>query len=186
MQKYNRSNSKQITSGLNMSGRIYNGYLLASYIELITDAELVPYVMIAPSNTDREISVPMEYVVDGLLTVNVSTTATGYLSIDKETAYLSFSSRFNRISHELFIPIECIVGVRSRCGKIQLEMPPGLVILGGEIPSQPKVVPADQPVHGVQGSQGRPELQLVHSNPEVAKSPPQGNLQAVPPSTTKH
>lgn len=116
-----------------MTGRIYNGYLLASYIELITDANMIPYVLIAPANTNRNISVPMEYVIEGLLTVNVSTAATGYLSIDKDTAYLSFSSRFNRISHELSIPIECVVGVRSKCGLINLDMPPGLVIVGGEI-----------------------------------------------------
>lgn len=171
-----------------MNSRYLNGYVLSSYIEMIVDCELVPYIVVCPQNSQREMSIPMDYVQNGFIVLNVSTAATGYCNVDKDNAYISLSSRFNGVSHDIFIPIECVVEVRSKCNTVALNTPSELIAVGGpKVPvarqDQPNnhVVPSDTPVYGVAGQSGhsKPDLKLVHSNPDNKPSPPKGNLVSI-------
>lgn len=168
-----------------MNSRFLNGYLISSYIEMIVDCELVPYIVVCPQISKRDMSIPMDYVQNGFIVLNVSSAATGYCVIDKDNAYISLASRFNGVSHDIMIPLECVVEVRSKCNKIALTTPDNLIQVGGSnVPvartDQPPNVAAS-PVMGVKGSRGadKPSLKLVHSNESNNPSPPKGNLVSI-------
>jgi len=109
-----------------------NAYILQTWLDVLSDCGKEPLIVIDPTRTERPVTVPMDYCIDGFLTLNVAAQALGYFSIDKESGYLMMSSRFNRVNQEMEIPIESIVVVRSPCGTINLSMKAGLVLLGGD------------------------------------------------------
>jgi stringent starvation protein B len=56
--------------------------------------------------------VPLEYVRDGEIILNVSADATRDLTIGNEA--IQFSARFNGVSRELSVPVDCVSGVFAK------------------------------------------------------------------------
>lgn len=156
-----------------MNQLIINGYVIDSYINAIIDFGSDPFIVINPYNTNRDVDVPMDYVVDGFLVLNISSTATGYVTLDKKEGYMYVASRFNKIPYELKIPLECIVMIRSRCSVVQLQCPTELISIGGAKAQTSSSQP--QPVK----QKPRPKLQLASYNGDIEVSSPAGNLKTV-------
>ena len=116
-----------------MKNTCTNAYIFQAWLDLINDSHLDPFILIDPSSAQREISVPMDYCVDGLLTLNLSARTLGYMDLDKSTGYLSLSTRFNRIEQHMSIPVESIAIVRSSCSKIFFDMQTELHLLGDQV-----------------------------------------------------
>ncbi len=117
-----------------------NSYLLQAWITMINQYGSSPFIVINPELTKRDIEIPIEYMHDGFLTLNVSPVATGYVSIDDETGYLTMSARYNGLEKQSYVPIESIVIVRSDCGSIAVNLPTQLTIFGEtNIPTKPNV-----------------------------------------------
>ncbi len=55
---------------------------------------------------------PMDYAVDGVITLNVSPTATGQFNIGNE--WVSFQARFNGAVMQVKFPIQAVVGIWAR------------------------------------------------------------------------
>ena len=55
---------------------------------------------------------PLDYVQDGSITLNLSPSATGQLDIGNE--WITLSARFGGVPRELFIPIGAVVGIFAR------------------------------------------------------------------------
>ena len=103
-----------------MTAVCVEAYILQGWIDLIIDLDLTPQIMISPMLSTREMNIPLDYLVDDCMTINVSAGATQYVELDKNNGYINVGARFNKVHHDLLIPLECVVGTSSKCGKIAL------------------------------------------------------------------
>jgi stringent starvation protein B len=85
-------------------------YLLRAMHEWMTDNDLTPHIVIDVSAADGDL--PMEYVKDGRLVLNLSYSATQNLYIGNE--YVSLDARFHGVPRHLDIPILAIAGIYAR------------------------------------------------------------------------
>jgi stringent starvation protein B len=85
-------------------------YLFRAILDWIEDNGLTPHVVV--DALVNKVSVPLEYVSDGQITLNISSASIEIYQLDNE--YLHFSARFNGVSQEIYIPIVAIMGVYAR------------------------------------------------------------------------
>ena len=78
-------------------------YLVRAIFEWCCDNGLTPYIAVKVDETTK---VPMEYVKNGEIVLNVSPDATRNLKIGNEV--LQFSARFAGVSREISVPINSI------------------------------------------------------------------------------
>lgn len=84
-------------------------YLLRALYQWCVDQEYTPHVVV---RVDTHCRVPMQYVRDGEITLNVSPNATKDFFIDDE--WISFTARFNGVSQLLSFPITAVSAIYSR------------------------------------------------------------------------
>jgi stringent starvation protein B len=84
-------------------------YLLRGIWEWCVDCGLTPYVAVKVDSSTR---VPMEYVRNGEIVLNVSPDATRSLKIGNDL--IQFSARFNGVSHEVSVPISAVAGIFAK------------------------------------------------------------------------
>ena len=84
-------------------------YLIRAIYEWCVDQRYTPYVAV---QVDGQTKVPVEFIKDGQIVLNVSYTATRHLKIGNE--FINFSARFNGSSRELEIPIVAVIGVFAK------------------------------------------------------------------------
>jgi stringent starvation protein B len=84
-------------------------YLIRAIFEWCCDNGLTPYIAVKVDETTK---VPMEYVKNGEIVLNVSPDATRNLKIGNEL--LQFSARFAGISREISVPINTIGGIFAK------------------------------------------------------------------------
>jgi stringent starvation protein B len=84
-------------------------YLIRAIYEWCVDQSYTPYIAV---QVDSQTKVPMEFVKDGQIILNVSYTATRHLKIDND--FIHFSARFSGVSRELEIPISAVMGVFAK------------------------------------------------------------------------
>lgn len=84
-------------------------YLIRAIHEWCSDSNLTPYLSVKVNAQTR---VPMEYVKNGEIVLNVAYDATHKLTIGNDS--IQFAARFNGVSRECSIPIEAVLGVFAR------------------------------------------------------------------------
>lgn len=84
-------------------------YMIRAIHEWCVDNGLTPHLLVAVNSQTR---VPMAYVKDGEIVLNINYSATKDLHIDNEAVV--FSARFGGVSQNLYIPIRAIKGVFAR------------------------------------------------------------------------
>ncbi len=84
-------------------------YLIRAIYEWCVDQSFTPYVAV---QVDDQTKVPVEFIKDGQIVLNVSYTATRHLKIGNE--FINFSARFNGSSRELEIPIPAVIGIFAK------------------------------------------------------------------------
>ncbi|MCA3218555.1 MAG: ClpXP protease specificity-enhancing factor [Burkholderiales bacterium] len=84
-------------------------YLVRAIYEWCTDAGFTPYVAVA---VDESVRVPMEFVKNGEIVLNVSSLATNRLQIANDA--ISFQARFGGVAREVYVPIGRVVAVYAR------------------------------------------------------------------------
>jgi stringent starvation protein B len=130
-------------------------YLIRAIWEWCVDNGFTPYVAVKVDSSTR---VPMEYVRNGEIVLNVSPDASRNLKIGNEL--IQFSARFNGVSREVSVPVGTVVGIFAK------ENGQGLAFqTPGSERSTPTLVP---PAGGDSGGdkptspgRGRPRLQVV-------------------------
>lgn len=93
---------------MNMSSSV--PYLLRAINEWIIDNGCTPYLIIDAAVNDT--SVPMEFVKDGQIVLNISTNAIRDLVIGDE--HVAFSGRFGGVPREIFAPMEAVMGIVAK------------------------------------------------------------------------
>lgn len=123
-------------------------YLLRAIHEWCSDSNLTPYVSV---RVDANTRVPLEYVKNGEIVLNVSYDATHRLTIGNDV--VQFSARFNGVSRECSIPIDAVIGIFAR------ENGQGLFFPIDASPEAPQAQTSDDAPDTPSG--GRPRLQVV-------------------------
>ena len=122
-------------------------YLIRAIHEWCSDSNFTPYLSV---RVDANTRVPVEYVKNGEIVLNLSYDATHRLTIGNEA--VQFSARFNGVSRECSVPIEAVIGIFAR------ENGQGLFFdLEPSQPASEAQPPADAPTP----TPGRPKLQIV-------------------------
>ena len=92
-----------------MSEQSAKPYLVRAICEWCADNGLTPYIAV---KVDAGTRVPVAFVKNGEIVLNVSTTATRRLTIDNDS--IQFNARFGGVSQEVFVPISAVSGVFAK------------------------------------------------------------------------
>lgn len=84
-------------------------YIIRALHEWCVDNALTPHLLVA---VDGQTRVPMAYVKDGEIVLNLSYSATKNLLIGNEA--VTFSARFGGVSNNLYVPIDAVRGLFAR------------------------------------------------------------------------
>ena len=98
-------------------------YLIRAIYEWCVDAGLTPHLAV---QVDEYTQVPMNYVNDGGIVLNVSSDAVRHLQLGNEE--ITCGGRFGGVPHQLIIPIGAVVGIFAK------ETGQGLVFQGQDSP----------------------------------------------------
>jgi len=84
-------------------------YMLRAMHEWCVDNNLTPHLVVAVNSRTR---VPMAYVKDGEIVLNINYGATRDLHIDNESVV--FSARFGGVSQNIYVPMDAVRGIFAR------------------------------------------------------------------------
>lgn len=84
-------------------------YLIRAIYDWCMDNSYTPYLSVV---VDSHTRVPMEYVKDGGIVLNLSPNATHGMLMDND--WIQFSARFNGVSRQLEVPIAAVAGIFAR------------------------------------------------------------------------
>ena len=134
-----------------MKERSTRPYLIRAIYEWCTDSGFTPYIQV---QVDQETRVPMEYVKNGEIVLNVSAEATHRLTLGNEL--IQFAARFAGVSRECSIPVGAVTGIFARENNQGLFFTPESAD-GGESSAETEAPPEPTPPAGG----GKPRLQIV-------------------------
>jgi stringent starvation protein B len=84
-------------------------YLIRAIHEWCVDNGFTPHLSVV---VDQNTRVPMEFVKDGQIVLNLAASATRNLTMDND--WVQFSARFGGVSRELHIPMSAVIGIFAR------------------------------------------------------------------------
>ncbi len=84
-------------------------YILRALCEWCSDNSLTPHILVRVNEHTR---VPMQYVRDNEIMLNIGATATQNLQIDND--WISFSARFGGQAHDIWIPVGHVLSLFAR------------------------------------------------------------------------
>ena len=122
-------------------------YLIRAIHEWCSDSNLTPYLSVKVDPTTR---VPVEYVKNGEIVLNLSYDATHRLTIGNDV--IQFAARFNGASRECSIPVDAVLGIFARENGQGLFFPVEPAETQAAAPTDEPEKPAAPP---------RPKLQIV-------------------------
>jgi stringent starvation protein B len=93
----------------NMSETSTKPYLLRAIYEWCTDNGYTPYMAAV---VDARTRVPMEFVKNGEIVLNISFSATSGLKMENDL--VRFSARFGGVSRDIMVPVENVVAIYAR------------------------------------------------------------------------
>ncbi len=126
-------------------------YLIRAIYEWCVDNGLTPYLAVRVTESTR---VPLEYVRNGEIVLNVSADATRDLTLGNQL--IQFSARFNGVSREITVPVDAVSGIFAKeTGQGLAFEQPSPVPSVGSVPAD--TPPEDRPPPPA----ARPRLQVV-------------------------
>src|SRR5512140_3590894 len=128
-------------------------YLIRAIFDWCADAGYTPYLAV---QVDEYTQVPMSYVKDGKIVLNIGMDAVRNLHLGNED--ITCGGRFGGVAHQLIVPVSAVIGIFAK------ETGQGLVFQGQESTpigapvdtDKPSDEPPDEPP-----PQGRPTLRVV-------------------------
>ncbi len=130
-------------------------YLIRAIYEWCVDGNQTPYLAV---KVDEYTQVPMAFVKDGKIVLNISVEAVRNLHIGNDA--ISCSGRFGGVPHQIMVPIESVMGIFSK------ESGQGLVFQESDTPSNLTSVAEGEGSDGgnppdTPPPSGRPKLRVV-------------------------
>lgn len=128
-------------------------YLLKAFFDWIVDNDLTPYIVVNAYHTG--VQVPVDYVKDGQIVLNVSPTACAHFQMDYDS--ISFQARFGGQPHRIYMPCAAVVAIYARengAGTVFTHDVDETQTGGSATEAQPEQTPKPT-------SKGRPSLKVV-------------------------
>ena len=85
-------------------------YLVKAFYEWISDNDLTPYIMVDVNVYG--VLVPMSYVADGQIVLNIASSAVGTIALGDKT--IEFSARFGGILEHITVPYGAIGAIYAK------------------------------------------------------------------------
>lgn len=85
-------------------------YLLRAYFDWFVDNSLTPYLVVDAGYYG--VKVPVEYVKDNQIVLNLSASAVGNLQLTNE--FIQFNARFRGIPQDIYIPMGAALAIYAR------------------------------------------------------------------------
>ena len=86
-------------------------YLIRALYEWLVDNGLTPHLWVSV-NQDDQMQVPMEFVKEGRIILNIGPSAVRLLEIGND--FISFNARFGGKPMDVFIPPSAVLGIYAR------------------------------------------------------------------------
>ncbi len=146
-------------------------YLIRALHDWCSDNGFTPYIAV---HVDRFVQVPMEYVSNGEIVLNVGFEATSSLDLGNEA--ISFKARFGGVAREIVVPVDHVVAIYARENGQGMAFPaPGATAAGATATSPVTAPPAAAPAPAAPGRGLRlaPEPGDSATNPAEAPASPE-------------
>lgn len=144
-------------------------YMIRALHDWCTDAGLTPYLAVAVTS---QVRVPMEYVKEGEIVLNVSFDATSGLKLGND--FIEFTARFGGVPRNLLIPVDNVIAIYAReNGQGMAFSPP---VDEAEAPAE-AAKPAGLRLAGVE-----PEPASADEAPSASQTSPDETPPPVPPA----
>ena len=121
-------------------------YLLRALHEWCTDSGFTPYVAVL---VDETVQVPLEYVKNGEIVLNVGYDATAGMTLGNE--FIEFKARFGGVPREIIIPVNRVMAIYARENGQGMSFPMSATSAGA-VPVQKKSTPARPVLSAVETS----------------------------------
>ncbi|GAW94541.1 MULTISPECIES: ClpXP protease specificity-enhancing factor [Colwellia] len=114
-------------------------YLIKAFYEWISDNELTPYIMVDVNVYG--VLVPMSYVADGKIVLNIASSAVGTISLGDKS--IEFSARFGGILEHITVPYGAIGAIYAKENGAGTSLPiehpaEGEEVVVEQVPEKPK------------------------------------------------
>ena len=129
------------TSSSDKGGTSTRPYLIRALHEWCSDNGFTPYIAV---HVDRHVQVPMEYVSNNEIVLNVGFEATSSLDIGNET--ISFKARFGGMAREIVVPVDHVVAIYARENGQGMAFPAPTAAAAATSGTTPTVAEATAPV----------------------------------------
>lgn len=95
-------------------------YLLRAFYDWLLDNDMTPHLLV---NTKvRHVKVPMQFVKDDQIVLNIAPQAVMAFTIDNEA--LSFSARFGGVPFQVYVPMAAVMAIHARENGMGTFFPP--------------------------------------------------------------
>jgi len=129
-------------------------YLLRAIHEWCVNNGYTPYISVV---VDSQTRVPMEYVRDGEIVLNLGSLATSRLQMGNET--IEFTARFSGTARELAIPVSAVSAIYARENGHGMSFETGTTGTARETGGEALATPPDSPEPPKPG--GKPTLRRI-------------------------
>jgi stringent starvation protein B len=119
--------------------------------EWISDSECTPHIVVDASVAG--VQVPLQYVRDGKIVLNVSWNATAHLKMGSDE--LSFSGRFGGVDMTVHVPVDAVLAIYAR------ETGQGMIFTDDDAGSGPEAPKEPPPQPAPKGGGRRATLKVV-------------------------
>ncbi len=114
-------------------------YLIRALHDWCTDNGFTPYIAV---HVDRSVQVPMEYVSNNEIVLNIGFDATSGLDLGNE--FIQFKARFGGVAREIVVPVDHVVAIYARENGQGMAFPaPEPLAEGAPVPAAPVPQPAE-------------------------------------------
>jgi stringent starvation protein B len=123
-------------TGADNQGSSTRPYLIRALHDWCTDNGFTPYVAVY---VDRSVQVPVEYVKNNEIVLNVGFEATSGLKLGND--FIEFKARFGGVARDIVVPVDHVVAIYARENGQGMAFP---------VPTDGSAAPDDAPAEGTQ------------------------------------
>lgn len=129
-------------------------YLVRALHEWCVDQGMTPHLLVA---VDAQTRVPVAYVKDNEIVLNLNYSATKDLQIDNDA--ITFAARFGGVSHNLYVPMSAVRGIFARENGQGMFFQPEESVVADNEPAEAAPLPDSEQKKPAAGK--KPSLKLV-------------------------
>jgi stringent starvation protein B len=161
-----------MTNAIDSHGTSTRPYLLRALHDWCTDNGFTPYIAV---HVDHRVQVPMEYVKNNEIVLNVGFEATSGLKLGND--FVEFKARFGGSSRDIVVPVDHVVAIYARENGQGMAFPAPSEAAGTgirEVENSPGTPPGTAPGLRLAGTEPQPTTPEDGPPPDEPPVPPGG------------